>query len=106
MTVKAERTLQQVKMSDDLHKTIKMMAVQKNTFMNDIYDEAVTALLNARKFTDLQYLASPKNGKAKSLWLANDVHQKAKALAERDQVPMNRVVYTAIVHYCKSEGPA
>ena len=88
MTVKAERTLQQVKMSDDLH------------------DEAVTALLNARKFTDLQYLASPKNGKAKSLWLADDVHQKAKALAERDQVPMNRVVYTAIVHYCKSEGPA
>lgn len=106
MTVKAERTLQQVKMSEELHKTIKMMAVQKNTFMNEIYDEAVSALLNARKFTELQYLASPKNGKAKSLWIADDVFQKVKALAEQDQVPMNRIVYTAIVHHCKNETSA
>ena len=96
---KAERTLQQVKMPDDLHRSIKMKAVQDDVLMQEVFDEAMEKLIADRKTTKIQYLASPREGKSRSFWLRNSILAGVQAAAEQDSVPVNRVEYTALVRF-------
>lgn len=86
-------------MPDELHRSIKKLSVLQNCYMNDIYDQAVETLLKQRNSENIAYLASPDAGKYRSLWLNNDVDARAKMLSKNDSVPLNRVIYTALVQY-------
>jgi hypothetical protein len=96
---KAERTLQQVKMPDDLHRSIKLQAVQQDVLMQEVFDEAMQKLIADRKKQKIQYLASPREGKSRSFWLLNSILAEVQATAESDDVPVNRVEYTALVRF-------
>ncbi len=96
---KADRTLQQVKMPDDLHRSIKLRAVQQDVLMQEVFDEAMQKLIADRTKKKIQYLASPREGKSRSFWLLNSILTEVQATAESDDVPVNRVEYTALVRF-------
>lgn len=100
---KSNRKLQQLRMPDELHRALKLIAVVKKKDLQDIYDLAIEHLLERRKTTRIDYLASPKNGQLKSIWILQQVDLCAKDAAAQDQVALNRLNYTAFVHYAAHE---
>lgn len=96
---KADRTLQQVKMPDALHRAIKMQAAQDDVMMQDVFDGAMERLIADRKKKKIQYFASPQEGKSRSFWLRDSILSQVQTVAEEDSVAVNRVEYTALVRW-------
>lgn len=107
-----ERTVQLLKIPDSLYWSIILWSKTRSNGarkvnIGDIYDEALSWFLEREaKATYEAYRAVPlRNAQKRSLWLDSRLLEKAGEYAERDGVPRNRVVYTALVLYLKEFGP-
>jgi hypothetical protein len=107
-----ERTVQLFKMPDSLYWSVILRSrnrsvVGKKVNVGDIYDDALTWFFEreARVRYDT-YLAVPlRNAQKRSLWIDSRLLERATDVAERDGVPRNRVLYTAMVSFIKEFGP-
>lgn len=96
----ANRTLQQVKIGEETKKKLKLIALTKDEYLYTICDQALLSFIKFRKSVPhFDYLLSPSSGKVFSIWIDNDVLDKTRKRAEKDGVPVNRVLYASLVRY-------
>ena len=81
------------------------MASRDGMLLGDTYDDALRWFLKheGRKKT-IFYLASSHAGGYATMWLDGKLLDRIRVIAERDQVPINRATYTALVHYLQSRN--
>ena len=99
------RVAQQVRLPDIVRKALKRLAGRDGIHLGDTYDDALRWFLKheGRRKTIL-YLASSHAGGYATMWLDRALLDRIRVVAERDQVPINRVTYTALVHYLQSRN--
>ena len=92
-------------MPPDYHLAAKNFAAEKGLTLNEAYDMCVKWFLKASLTnTKLYYLTSPKKlSKYTSLWLSDTVSEEVRVRSAEDEVSLNRVVYSALVHFLKSK---
>lgn len=102
----SKRTVQQIQLPPEIHEGVKVLAHEgEHTTMNDVYDAAVEWFFASRaKKSFHYYLASNKRGKYTSLWIDTKLLNRARIIAKRDAVSINRVIYTALVLYLEEEN--
>ncbi len=95
-----ERTVQHLRLPDRIRDNIRKRAKRDGVTMNEIQDEACTWFLKnkARRFYS-QYFAPTREGEYRSLWINSRLHERMRLTAERDYVPVARVIYTALTLY-------
>ena len=100
---KALRVVQQLRLPDVARAALKRLAGLDEITLAETYDDALRWFLRheARKKT-IFYLASSHAGGYASMWLDGALLDRVRVVAERDQVPINRVTYTALVHYLQA----
>jgi hypothetical protein len=107
-----ERTVQLLKMQDSLYWSIILWSRNrsidgKKVNVGDIYDESLTWFFGRKARTHYEaYLAVPlRDAQKRSLWIDSRLLERSGKIAERDGVPRNRVLYTALVLFVKRFGP-
>jgi hypothetical protein len=107
-----ERTVQLFKMPDGLYWSIilwvdKRSSGVKRVTIGEIYDEALTWFFDkeARSSYDAYRAVPIRDAKVRSLWIDSRLLERAGVFAERDGVPRNRVLFTALVLFLKEFGP-
>ncbi len=102
---KSLRVAQQVRLPDIVRDALKRLAERDGIHLGDIYDDGLRWFLKyeGRKKT-IFYLASSHAGGYVTMWFDQKPLDRVKVIAERDKVPINRVTYTALVHYLQSRG--
>jgi len=107
-----ERTLQLLKMQHSLYWSVILWSRNrsidgKKVNVGDIYDESLTWFLGREARTSYEaYLAVPlRQAQKRSLWIDSRLLERSRKIAERDGVPRNRVLYTALVLFVKKFGP-
>ena len=100
----AQRTAQQVRLPDIVRDALKRLAEREGVTLGEMYDEALRWFLRheARRKT-IFYLASSHAGGYVTMWFATKSLDRIRTVAERDRVPINRVTYTALVHYLQAQ---
>ncbi len=99
------RTVQQVPLPAEIHGALRLLANDRDTTLNAIYDEAIQWFLRSRaKKSFRYYIASNRRSKYTTLWIDTMVVGKVRIAAKRDAVAMNRVIYTALVLYLESKN--
>lgn len=110
------RIVQLITFPDALFHVIKINGDWKNhpttatyEFMGAIYDHAVQWFMAKHRTGFGEYLASvpEREGKAskRTFFINEELFRKMeKAMADRDGVPSNRVIHTALVHYLRFVG--
>lgn len=95
------RTLHQVPIPPESHLEAKRYSADNGITLNDFYDNSVRWFLKASLTNPkLYYLTSPKTkSKYTSLWLSDISSTNVKARADEDEVSINRVIYSAIIHF-------
>ena len=99
------RVAQQLRLPDIVRSALKRLAQRDGILLGDTYDDALRWFLKheGRKKT-IFYLASSHAGGYATMWLDGKLLDRIRVIAERDQVPINRVTYTALVHYLQSRN--
>jgi hypothetical protein len=107
-----ERTVQLLKMPDALYWAVIMWAEKRSggerkVTIGEIYDEALTWFLEheARRSYDAYRVVPTRDAKLRSLWIDSRLLARASDCAERDGVPRNRVLFTALVQFLRQFGP-
>ena len=102
---KSLRVAQQIRLPVTVRDALKRLAEQDEAHLGDVYDDALRWFLRheGRKKT-IFYLASSHAGGYATMWLDRALLDRVRVVAERDQVPINRVTYTALVHYLQSRN--
>ncbi|MGH7487614.1 MAG: hypothetical protein ACREMY_18725 [bacterium] len=107
-----ERTVQLIKLPDAAYWSIilwsqKRSATGKKVNLGDIYDEALTWFLDREAKGGYEaYRAVPNRDATKRcLWVDSRLLERAESYAERDGVPRNRVLFTALVLFLKAFAP-
>ena len=97
------RVCQQIRLPDVVRDALKRLAEQDGILLGDTYDTALRWFLKheGRKKT-IFYLASSHAGGYATMWLDRTLLRRIRVIAERDEAPINRVTYTALVHYLQS----
>jgi serine phosphatase RsbU (regulator of sigma subunit) len=104
-----ERTLLQVPIQPELAQAIKRYVadqkklVESNT-LNMFYDDAVEWYLKeSTRDNSLMYLASSRrqDNKYRSLWLDSVLLEKVRKRSAKDDISINRIVYSAIAHFLR-----
>ena len=92
-----ERTVQHLRLPDRIRDNIRKRAKIHGVTMNEIQDEACTWFLkNKARRSYTQYFAPTREGEYRSLWINSRLHERLRHTAERDYVPIARVIYTAL----------
>ena len=95
-----ERTVQHLRLPDKIRDGIRKRAKTDGVTMNEIQDEACTWFLkNKARRSYSQYFAPTREGEYRSLWVNSRLHERLRHTAERDYVPIARVIYTALTLY-------
>ena len=95
-----ERTVQHLRLPDRIRDNIRKRAKTHGVTMNEIQDEACTWFLkNKARRSYTQYFAPTREGEYRSLWINSRLHERLRHTAERDYVPIARVIYTALTLY-------
>lgn len=95
-----ERTVQHLRVPDRIRDGIRQRAKKRGVTMNEIYDEACTWFLkNKARRPYSRYFAPNREGDYRSLWVDSRIHERLRNAAERDYVPVARVIYTALSLY-------
>ena len=99
------RVAQQLRLPDIVRGALKRVAKRDGILLGDTYDDSLRWFLKheGRKKT-IFYLASSHAGGYATMWLDGKLLDRIRVIAERDQVPINRVTYTALVHYLQSRN--
>lgn len=99
------RVAQQLRLPDIVRGALKRLAKRDGIRLGDTYDDALRWFLKheGRKRT-IFYLASSHAGGYATMWLDGKLLDRIRVVADRDQVPINRVTYTALVHYLQSRN--
>ena len=99
------RVAQQLRLPDIVRGALKRLAQRDGILLGDTYDDALRWFLKheGRKRT-IFYLASSHAGGYATMWLDGKLLDRIRVIADRDQVPINRVTYTALVHYLQSRN--
>jgi hypothetical protein len=107
-----ERTVQLLKIPDAIYWSIvlwssKRSSGEKKVTLGDIYDEALTWFLDREARAAYEaYRAVPlRDAKIRSLWIDSRLLARAGSCADRDGVPRNRVLFTALILFLKEFGP-
>lgn len=79
----------------------------KKVTVGDIYDESLRWFFGREAKAHYEaYLAVPfRQAQKRSLWIDSRLLERAGKIADRDGVPRNRVLYTALVLFVKKFGP-
>ena len=99
------RVAQQLRLPDIVRGALKRLAKRDDILLGETYDDALRWFLKheGRKRT-IFYLASSHAGGYATMWLDGNLLDRIRVIADRDQVPINRVTYTALVHYLQSRN--
>ena len=107
-----ERTVQLLKIPDALYWSIILWSEKRSIGQNkvtlaEIYDEALKWFIEREARTGYEeYRTVPiRDAKLRSLWIDSRLLEGAAKCAERDGVPRNRVLFTALVLFLKHFGP-
>ena len=99
-------------MPDTLYWSIILWVDQRSSgtrrvTIGEIYDEGLTWFLDREARSSYEaYRAVPiRDAKVRSLWLDSRILDRAGVCAERDGIPRNRVLFTALVLFLKKFGP-
>lgn len=102
----AEKSLRQIKMSEEQHEQLKTLAFVEKHYLYEICNEALQLFIEFRKEIKRsnvpginQYLASPRIGNYQSYWLNSATLKGIRDICAEDIVSESRVIYTAFVHY-------
>jgi hypothetical protein len=104
--------VQLLKMPDSLYWSVILWSDQRSSEENrvtlgQIYDEALRWFLDrpARNGFDAYRAVPIRDAKVRSLWIDSRLLVRIGACAERDGIPRNRVLFTALVLFLKEFGP-
>jgi hypothetical protein len=107
-----ERTVQLLKMQHSLYWSVILWSRNRSTDgkkvnVGDIYDESLTWFFRREARTGYEtYLAVPlRQAQKRCLWIDSRLLERSGKIAERDGVPRNRVLYTALVLFVRKFGP-
>lgn len=104
-SMRSERTLRQVLLPSVVQDGVKDYAQRHRKQLQEVYDEAILYFLKVKKdFGDsLFYFVSPTHPRFgttnKSMWISSRVVEKVATLAEKDTIPENRIIFTALVYF-------
>ena len=95
-----ERTVYHLRIPDKIHGGVRKRATARGVTMNEIQDEACTWFLKEKaKRSYAQYFAPQRVGDYRSLWIDSRISERLRNVAERDYVPVARIIYTALTLY-------
>ena len=95
-----ERTVQHLRLPDRIRNDIRKRAKRHGVTMNEIQDDACSWFLkNKARRSYSKYFAPTREGAYRSLWINSRIHERLRRTAERDYVPIARVIYTALTLY-------
>ena len=95
-----ERTVQHLRLPDRIRDNVRKRAKRHGVTMNEIQDEACTWFLkNKARRAYTKYFAPTREGAYRSLWINSRIHERLRYVADRDYVPIARVIYTALTLY-------
>jgi len=85
----------------------KRSSGEQKVTLGDIYDEGLTWFLDreAREGYEAYRAVPLRDAKIRSLWIDSRLLARAGACADRDGVPRNRVLFTALILFLKEFGP-
>jgi hypothetical protein len=97
----------QTAVSQELAGSLKAHAALRNVLMFDVFAEAVEEFIAqraalAKKRQSVPYLISPKKARPLNVRIPVKLAQRLQVLADEDDVPPRRFVYTALIHYAVS----
>ena len=95
-----ERTVYHLRIPDAMRDGVRAQAKSRGVTMNEIQDEACTWFLkNKAKRSYMHYIAPHRAGEYRTLWIDSRLSERLRTVAERDYVPVARVIYTALALY-------
>lgn len=105
-----EKTIKTVPIPEIVQNAIKLYGKDNNETLRSTYEEAVSWFLEYKSIHGkaVFYFASEsaakdaeKGAKYVSMWLNSELIDRVKELAEHDNVPENRVLFSAFVYFLK-----
>lgn len=100
------RVARLIKMPIHVHEMFKVMAVAQSKTVSGLYDEIISNYLFKNRIAKgtAEYLLHQGYAKPVSLSLKEEIVADIKALAARDSVSENRVMFTAIMRFAKENS--
>lgn len=97
-------TIKQTTVSEALIKAIKVYAAQNDLLILDVHEQAIQSLIKHRnriekKGKKIVYLVGPGEGKEVNIKLSESLLAKLADIAEHDNVPIRRILYTALLYF-------
>lgn len=85
----------------EVHQAIKIAAKERSLTVSEMYDQIIGKFLIDAKNPEknLHYLYHHGSAKKTSIYLLEQTLDEVKSLAERDDTPENRIIFTAIMRF-------
>lgn len=98
----------QTSASGELIRALKAHAAIHDLLLFDVFVQAMDSFVECsksmrKKRHSVPYLISPKGSKDFNVRLPEKLGQRLQTIADRDEVPHRRLVYTAHVHFAVAE---
>lgn len=93
--------------SDELAGALKAHAAVRHVLLFDVYAEALVHFFDHRdalskRKQSVPYLISPRKARPLNVRIPAKLGKRAQTVADQDDVPPRRLVYTALVNYAVS----
>lgn len=99
----------QAGVGDELARALKIHAVLNNMLLFDVFVEAMQQFIPYRQELkrngeSVAYLSSPTGAKDINVHLPAKLASRLRAMAEEDNQPFTRLLYTALVHFAVGQN--
>ena len=94
-----------VRVQDTLQTALKTHAMEKQTPLQQVYFQAVSAFLQRRLAEGAaDYVNQPKGARMRTLWLPRKLLRNVRKIATQDRTTMASFLYTALLSYANAQG--
>lgn len=105
-SIRNGRILRRATISAEIHESAKLMARSRSISIGELYDEAVSELIEQTQKEAADYTRVPRknNPPKKSFWLSADLSAKSKMIAARDHITEHEFILTAILQFAQKHN--
>ncbi|WP_145484588.1 hypothetical protein [Yersinia aldovae] len=105
-SIRNGRILRRATIPAEIHESAKLMARSRSISIGELYDEAVSELINQTQKEATNYIHVPRknNPPKKSFWLSADLSAKSKMMAARDHITEHEFILTAILQFARKHN--
>ncbi|EKN4180600.1 hypothetical protein ACX1H4_19585 [Yersinia enterocolitica] len=106
VSIRNGRILRRATIPAELHESAKLMARSRSISIGELYDEAVSELIDQTQKEAVNYIRVPRknNPPKKSFWLSADLSAQAKMTAARDHISEHEFILTAILQFAQKHN--